>query len=448
MRLGTGIRMFTPPAGSRGVKRGAKAGLFDLSSFEVLNMKLPVGTYTFYFGLNDPDDKPTGPWWALDSVQVTVRNLPSTFTNSIGQTFVLLPAGTFTMGSPGFAPCFDPEKAPQHQVRLTQYFYMQTTEVTQAQWEAVMGSNPTSFEKCPTCPVDSVSWNDVQAFIVKMNTHGPGTYSLPTEAQWEYAARAGSTTAFYNGGIANCVKDSNLDAIGWYTYNSGGKTHPVAQKTPNPWGLYDMSGNVFEWCQDWYSSSYYSSSPTDDPQGPSSGANRVLRGGGWNSNAQTCRSAIRRYYTPDGRHYFFGFRLMLFPPRSWFTDNGDGTVTDHQTKLIWLQDGNCFGEKNWNDALSACQNLATGSCGLSDGSKAGDWRLPNLNELKSIVDRARFSPAIDTEFFPNTLSAGYWSSTTHASYTNFAMGVGFGGGHEIWDYKSTPYYVRAVRGGQ
>jgi len=237
-----------------------------------------------------------------------------TYTNGLGQTFKLIPAGTFTMGSPSNELGRFSNEGPQHQVTLTQSFYMQTTEVTQAQWEAVMRSNPSYFTGCSTCPVEQVSWNDVQSYITQMNLRpGEGTYSLPTEAQWEYSARAGSTTAFYNGGITetDCGYDPNLDAIGWYCYNSGNETHPVAQKTPNTWGLYDMSGNVWEWCQDWYGS--YPSSSVTDPTGPSSGSDRVLRSGNWYFGARDCRSAFRYYDAPADRSYYGGFRLLRQP---------------------------------------------------------------------------------------------------------------------------------------
>jgi len=227
-------------------------------------------------------------------------------------TFKLLPAGTFTMGSPSDELGRVSDEGPQHQVTLTKSFYMQTTEVTQAQWQAVMGSNPSSFWDCPTCPVEMVSWNDVQEFIGKMNQRGEGTYALPSEAQWEYAARAGSTTAFYNGGITvtDCAYDPNLDKIGWYCYNSNYKAHPVAQKTPNAWGLYDMSGNVYEWCQDWDGT--YPSGAVTDPTGPSSGSDRVYRGGVWYGNARLCRSAFRSCNSPDYRSGI-GFRLLRQP---------------------------------------------------------------------------------------------------------------------------------------
>jgi len=216
-----------------------------------------------------------------------------TITNTLGMTFNLVSAGTFTMGSPANEPGHNSRgDETQHQVTLTSSYYMQTTEVTQAQWEAVMGSNPSYFSSCGSdCPVEQVSWDDAQEFINKLNQKGEGVYMLPTEAQWEYAARAGSTTAFANGEITETGwgYDPNLDAMGWYGYNSSGTTHPVAiQKTPNAWGLYDMHGNVWEWCQDWYGS--YSSDTVTDPEGPSTGSIRVFRGGSWRNDARLCRS--------------------------------------------------------------------------------------------------------------------------------------------------------------
>ena len=250
----------------------------------------------------------------------TTGSSSSTYTNSLGQTFVLLPAGMFTMGSPRNEPRRDYDET-QHQVTLTQPFYMQTTEVTQAQWEAVMGSNPSEFSGRPTCPVEWVSWDDVQPYITKMNLRGEGTYSLPTEAQWEYAARAGSTTAFANGPIMEykypaiwgCEYDPNLDEMGWYCYNAKDTTHPVGQKKANAWGLYDMHGNVWELCQDWYAS--YPSGSVTDPTGPSTGLARVVRSGGgkWNGYAWMCRSAKRAKISLGGRGNNVGFRLVRQP---------------------------------------------------------------------------------------------------------------------------------------
>jgi formylglycine-generating enzyme required for sulfatase activity len=242
------------------------------------------------------------------------------FTNSLGMTFVRIPAGTFTMGSPTDEPGRGGDET-QHQVTLTRDYYIMTTEVTQAQWEAVMGSNPSHFDTCGgDCPVESVSWNDIQDFIAAFNAMEGKAYRLPTEAEWEHAARAGTATAFYNGGITNsaCTPlDPNLDQIGWYCGNSGvdgiATYHPVAQKQPNAFGLYDMSGNVWEWCQDWYGS--YPDGAVTDPTDPETGADRVLRGGSWLNNARNCRSAVRSGISPSYRSNYAGFRLALSPGR-------------------------------------------------------------------------------------------------------------------------------------
>jgi formylglycine-generating enzyme required for sulfatase activity len=217
-------------------------------------------------------------------------------------TFVKIPAGTFMMGSPDSEPGRNLDEGPQHQVTISKAFELQTTEVTQSQWQAVMGSNPSYF-KGPDLPVEQVSWDDAQAFIAKLNAKNDGyRYRLPTEAEWEYAARAG-TTGPYAG---------DLGAMAWYAPNSGGTTHPVGTKTPNAWGLYDMHGNVMEWVQDWYDG--YSSSAVTDPVGPSSGSARVLRGGGWAYESQNCRSADRDSSSPDYRGGPLGLRLLRTSP--------------------------------------------------------------------------------------------------------------------------------------
>jgi formylglycine-generating enzyme required for sulfatase activity len=238
-----------------------------------------------------------------------------TITNSLGMTFKYIPPGTFWMGSPTDELGRDSDET-RHQVTLTKGFYMQTTEVTQKQWEEVMGTNPSYFLACgDNCPVERVSWNDIQEFKDAINAMDGYTYRLPTEAEWEYACRANptSTTAFANGGITvtDCSKDSNLDAMGWYCYNSNNTTHAVKQKQANAWGLYDMHGNVWEWCSDWYGT--YPTSAVTDPTGSSTGDDRVLRGGSWFDNAWFCRSAYRYYFTPDGSDSVVGFRLVLLP---------------------------------------------------------------------------------------------------------------------------------------
>jgi formylglycine-generating enzyme required for sulfatase activity len=232
------------------------------------------------------------------------------WTNDFGMTFVLIQPGTFVMGSPegetgrGFDEV-------QYSVTLTQSYYFQTTEVTQGQWKAVMEINPSHFSSCgDNCPVENVSWEDAQVFIEKLNLHeNTNLYHLPTEAQWEYAARAGSNTALANGNLVetDCNLDSNLNAMGWYCGNSDSKTHSVAQKIANAWGLYDMHGNVAEWCSDW--AGVYPYISATDPRGPCSGSYRVIRGSAWNYYAQYCRSAGRYGVSPETSSKDIGLRL-------------------------------------------------------------------------------------------------------------------------------------------
>lgn len=215
--------------------------------------------------------------------------------------FVKIPAGEFLMGS---ANGSDSEK-PAHRVVLSRGFEMGKYEVTQAQWEAVMRSNPSRF-KGSDLPVEQVSWEDVQLFLQAMNVKRDGyVYRLPTEAEWEYAARA-RTSGDYGG-------SGDLAEMGWHSGNSEEKTHPVGGKKANAWGLNDMHGNVWEWCQDWYDKDYYKNSPTTDPQGPGTGSRRVCRGGGWSYSADRCKSASRAHPAPGDRHPFVGFRLVRVP---------------------------------------------------------------------------------------------------------------------------------------
>ncbi|MDR1043800.1 MAG: formylglycine-generating enzyme family protein [Candidatus Adiutrix sp.] len=229
-----------------------------------------------------------------------------TYTNSLGMDFTLVPAGSFTMGADKDLENANYNETPQHRVSISQPFYLGAYEVTQAQWTAVMGNNPSKF-KGRSNPVEMVSWNDAQAFIQRLNAkEGHNRYRLPTEAEWEYAARAGTTSAYSFGD-----DEDSLGRYAWYWDNSDEKTHPVGQKQPNAWGLYDMHGNVDEWVQDWYGN--YSSSSVTDPKGPSSGSDRVFRGGSWFCSAQGCRAALRFNFSPDYRVDFIGFRLALSP---------------------------------------------------------------------------------------------------------------------------------------
>ena len=218
-----------------------------------------------------------------------------TFTSpSIKAQFVLIPAGTFMMGD-----------NIQHQVVIKRLFYMQATEVTQGQWRKIMGNNPSLFKDCgDDCPVENVSWGDVQGFIRRLNQiEGVDKYRLPTEAEWEFACRSESTTKYSFGDNENELGD-----YAWYDKNSNRQTHPVAQKRPNAWGLYDMHGNVSEWCQDWYDD--YPTGTVTDPKGPPSGQHTVLRGGSWLSNASVVQSAFRGEDYPIVRCNDIGFRLV------------------------------------------------------------------------------------------------------------------------------------------
>ncbi|MBT3177183.1 MAG: formylglycine-generating enzyme family protein [Desulfobacula sp.] len=293
---------------------------FSNLTFNLLTMdaatwqSMPAGTWYWTVLGSDPmgnkmPSKFTMFDFEVSGTPVTTPTNPSTSSNSLGMDFVYIAPGAFMMGSTLDKPGMNGDET-LHQETLTKGYYMQTTEVSQSQWEALMGSNP-SFFKCSDCPVEQVSWNDAQVFIQKLNQKGEGTYMLPTEAQWEYAARAGSTSSFANGAITATGSgyDPNLDAMGWYTYNSNSMTNPVAQKMPNAWGLYDMHGNVLEWCQDWYGS--YNSGSVTDSVGPSSGSTRVIRGGSWVNDSEGCPSAVRYYGNPEGSINLLGFRLAL-----------------------------------------------------------------------------------------------------------------------------------------
>jgi formylglycine-generating enzyme required for sulfatase activity len=243
----------------------------------------------------------------LSGIALTARAADQTYTNSLGMEFVLIPAGSFTMGANKNSEKADNDESP-HRVSISQAFYLGKYEVTQAQWMEVMGNNPSKF-KDPGKPVENVSWDDAQKFIGRLNQKGGhARYRLPTEAEWEYAARAGTTSVYSFGNDAD-----SLGHHAWYRDNSEGRTHPVGQKEPNPWGLYDMYGNVYEWLQDWYGVDYYARSPVRDPRGPSGGSRRALRGGCWFSVAKDLRSARRYGFSPEYRDEYFGVRLAASP---------------------------------------------------------------------------------------------------------------------------------------
>jgi formylglycine-generating enzyme required for sulfatase activity len=215
---------------------------------------------------------------------------------------LVIPPGNFEMGSNDS----DSDEKPVHQVTIGAVFALGKTEVTQGQWKAIMGSNPSHFSSCgDDCPVENVSWNDAQEFIQKLNARTGKQYRLPSEAEWEYACRAGTRQQY-------CGSD-NLDSTGWYTQNSGYSTHPASRKQANAFGLYDMTGNVWEWVEDSYHDSY-NGAPADGSAWSGDGAKRVLRGGSWYYGPQDARAAYRDGDEPAIRSNINGFRLARMLP--------------------------------------------------------------------------------------------------------------------------------------
>jgi uncharacterized protein (TIGR02996 family) len=241
-------------------------------------------------GLLESGVKPVGPFW----------------THSVGMQFACIPPGTFLMGSPPN----DPDRRDyetQHRVTLTEGFCMGVHPVTQAQWQAIMGDNPSGF-KGDTLPVETVSWDDCQEFVEMLGQRTGERFRLPTEAEWEYACRAGTTTAYSTGDGLDALKRA-----GWCSYDGkyrgAEETRPVGQFEPNAWGLYDMHGNVYEWCQDRYGP--YEKQDQKDPKGSTNGTDRVLRGGSWLGHPRACRSAYRLRGEPGDRSDCFGCRVLL-----------------------------------------------------------------------------------------------------------------------------------------
>lgn len=235
-------------------------------------------------------------------VQSDVSSGGEVITDSIGMKLKLIPAGSFMMGSD---KSIEKNERPVHKVTLTKPFYIGVTEVTQSQYEGVMGSNLSKF-KGPNLPAENVSWNDAQEFCKRLSDKEKAKYRLPTEAEWEYACRAGSLTEYYWG-------DRFDEKYAFCNPYSNNRPQPVALLEPNKWGLYDMSGNAWEWCQDWYGA--YGSADQIDPKGPSLGSSRVLRGGSWYGNYSRCRSADRYYNAPESQfvYHIYGFRVVRTP---------------------------------------------------------------------------------------------------------------------------------------
>lgn len=248
--------------------------------------------------------------------------VPVETTNSIGMKLVLIPPGEFEMGSskeeveqlvqearrqnaPQWYIDRIPSESPKHRVRITKAFYLGACEATQAEYERVMGDSPSQFKGDPSRPVENVSWADAAAFCRKLGEKEGKTYRLPSEAEWEYACRAGTTTKWSPGD-----SEADLRGYAWIAPHSGETTHPVGRRKPNAWGLFDMHGNVWEWCNDWWTQGYYANSPANDPRGPATGSIRVGRGGSWSGPGRYCRSAFPNSFAPSYGSGHLGFRVV------------------------------------------------------------------------------------------------------------------------------------------
>jgi formylglycine-generating enzyme required for sulfatase activity len=214
---------------------------------------------------------------------------------------VFVKGGTFMMGSSSG----EDDERPVHQVTLSD-FSIGKYEVTQAQWRAVMGNNPSEFKGCDACPVETVTWKDAMKYVKKLSKKSGNNYRLPTEAEWEYAASGGNLIRGYS-----YSGNDNISAVSWYLENSNSKTHSVGEKQANELKIFDMTGNVREWCNDWYAA--YPAASEVNPFGPFSGRCRVIRGGGWNSGTQYCRTPSRFLNSPEYCNSDLGFRLVLVP---------------------------------------------------------------------------------------------------------------------------------------
>jgi formylglycine-generating enzyme required for sulfatase activity len=259
-----------------------------------IRVELAKGT-----GSAPPSSLRPSPSTSLSEAPTKDTTVETVLTNSIGMEFVRIPAGAFMMGSRSTdTEAYNDEK-PTHRVTISQPFYLGRHPVTQMQWTAVMGKNPSKYKKNPNHPVEHVSWHDVQTFLHKLKEQDGGRdYHLPTEAQWEYACRAATETVRYY---------FDVNTIAWYKENSNGHPQPVGQKLPNAWGLYDMLGNVWEWCSD--GKRDYTEDEAIDPMGSiSTNSIRVVRGGGWDYPMQIVRAALRRGYIPSLRFNNLGFR--------------------------------------------------------------------------------------------------------------------------------------------
>ncbi len=259
----------------------------------------------FSSGCTDSDEVPVDEESSVVAEEVEEEEVDdSTFTNSIGMEFVMIESGEFIMGSPEDELYSDKDERPMRQVTVPYDFYIGIYEVTQAEWKAVMDTEPFEF-KGNDLPADKVSWSDANKFLDKLNKMEDGAkYRLPTEAEWEYAARAGTSTAFVSGS-----DEAGLFQYAWFTENSEDKTHPVGLKEANAWGLYDVHGNLAEWVMDEYHSNYQKA-PSDSRVWEGGVDRRVIRGGSWDNAAENCRSGHRDSIGEGSRKNYIGFRIV------------------------------------------------------------------------------------------------------------------------------------------
>jgi formylglycine-generating enzyme required for sulfatase activity len=298
-------RAIEAPAPMRKPPRKSSATRMGILS--ALSLLIVAGTTWMFVqqksGPRPTDMKPTPRPQPPAAARPSAPSPPKRFVNRLGMEFVLIPKGSFAMGSNSGRA----SEKPLHHVAIARPFYLQTTEVSQGQWKKVMGNNPASFRECgDDCPVEQVSWDDANEFISRLNVmERTDKYRLPTEVEWEYACRAGMASEFSFGDDAG-----NLDEYAWYDENSKEATHRAATKKPNPWGLYDMHGNVWEWVEDDWRDGYDGPGAGAQPRvAKPRGSRRVIRGGSWESADFDCRPAARFGEKPDNRSFSLGFRL-------------------------------------------------------------------------------------------------------------------------------------------
>ncbi|MGY8767761.1 MAG: SUMF1/EgtB/PvdO family nonheme iron enzyme [Pirellulales bacterium] len=393
-----GKQNFTEQIISTSARRAYSVFAADMDNdgdLDILSASQGDDKITWYKNINDPSIGNTTPPDNSPPVSTVQSIKLETIQNSVGMKLVKLPAGEFLMGSPRTEADRNANEL-QHKVTLSQSFYMGSTEVTQGQWKAVMGTTPwkgqNSVKEDTQLAVSHINWNDATEFCRKLSDKEGKIYRLPTEAEWEYACRAGSSTMYHFG----------VDAteIAKYAWHGGSLVHPVGLKRPNSFGLYDMHGNVWEWCADWYEDDYYTNSPAVDPVGPTSGTKRVLRGGSWNEQTRRSRSALRFGNSPAIGAFPFGFRVVCTGDKNFAeqiistsADNalsvfaadvdGDGdldilSASMNDDKIVWYEND---GKENFTEKIISTS--ATRADSVITADVDGDGDLDILSASKS-----------------------------------------------------------------